>query len=186
MKQLAPTMLAFFTLAASPALARPTAHGWFAEGSMGAAGALGDAGLSMAIGPSLVLRGGYDLASWAAIGVQVAASSHEATVPAPPEGEWLQLYRGFAELRLTGRLGRLGLFATGGAGGAYMSSNVLEKVDIQDPGEHASLAVTGGAGIAYQLGNRHYAVGLEGDWWMLLDLASSQGVEGRAFLRYTF
>ena len=43
------------------------------------------------------LRIGRDLFSWLSLGVYVAASSHEATVPPPPDGEWFQLYRGGAD-----------------------------------------------------------------------------------------
>ena len=42
-------------------------------------------------GPGLDVRLGRDLFSWLSLGISLAASSHEATVPAPPEGEWFQL-----------------------------------------------------------------------------------------------
>ena len=44
-----------------------------------------------------------------------------------------------------------------------MSSNVLEKVKILDPGERTSITFHAGAGGEYQLENRHYAIGLAVD-----------------------
>ena len=168
------------------AAARPAAHGFGAEAGFGALGMLGAGQPAAAIGPVLALRLGYGLTPWLALGVAVDASSHEATVPPPPEGEWLQLYQGRAELRLGVQTGRLALFAEGGVGAAAVSSNLLAKVGILDPGERSSLAVGAGAGLAYQLQNRHYAFGVAGDWWLLPAFASLQGVAGRVFLRYTY
>ena len=171
---------------ARPATARPASRGFYADVGLGATGLLGDARHDAAIGPVLALRVGEDLTSWASVGVAVSASSHEATVPPPPEGEWLQLYQARVELRLGGRAGAFAWFVDGGAGGAYVSSNLLEKVGVLDPGERGSLAVAAGAGLEYQLQNRHYALGVAAGWWLLPAFDGLQGVEGRAFLRYTY
>lgn len=171
---------------AASAQARPASRGFYAEAGLGGAGMLGEGRHAAAIGPGLALRLGYDVTAWASIGVVAAATSHEATVPPPPTGEWFQLYQGRLELRLGARTGALALFAEGGAGGAYVSSNLLAKVDILDPAERTSLAVAAGAGVEYQLQNRHYAFGLAGGWWMLPAFDSLQGVEARVFLRYTY
>src|SRR5262245_18534699 len=74
--------------------ARPASTGWFAEGGLGAVMFLPKASADAALGPALDLRIGRDLFAWLSIGIDLAASSHEATVPPPPEGEWFQLYRG--------------------------------------------------------------------------------------------
>ena len=74
------------------------------------------------------------------VNANLAASSHEATVPPPPEGEWFQLYRGGGDACLRVRFDRLALFVEGGAGVAMISSNVLGKVMITDPGERFSIA----------------------------------------------
>ena len=179
-------IVAALGLFGASASARPASSGFYAEGGFGAAGYLGTASPYSKIGPSMSVRLGYDLLSWFSVGVQVAASSHEATVPAPPVGEWYQLYRGFADGRLGGRIGRLAMFLEGGAGAAYISSNVLGKVMVTDAGESFSLAVTGGAGLEYQLQNRHYGFGFAGDWWMLPAFDSMQAIEGRFYLRYTY
>jgi len=64
--------------------ARPASTGWFAEGGLGAVAFLPKASSDAAIGPALELRVGRGLFSWLGVGLHLAASSHEATVPPPP------------------------------------------------------------------------------------------------------
>jgi len=168
------------------ASARPASTGWFAEGGIGASLFLPKANDDAKIGPGLDLRIGRDLFSWLSVGINLAVSSHEATVPPPPEGEWFQLYRGGADARLAGRFDRLGLFLEGGAGVAVISSNVLGKVGITDPGENLSIAFTAGAGFEYQLENRHYGVGLAADAFLVPQFDALRGLATRAYLRYTY
>jgi hypothetical protein len=139
-----------------------------------------------ALGPSLDLRLGRDLFSWLSIGIVAAASNHEATVPPPPDGQYFQLYRGGAELRVGGRFDRLALYAEGGAGAAMISTNVLGKVGITDPGERFSIAFSAGGGAEYQLENRHYALGLGADAFVLPQFATLKALDIRFFLRYTY
>jgi hypothetical protein len=174
------------TLASASASARPASSGWYAEGGLGAVKFLPSASADAALGPALDLRVGYDLFSWLSIGIMASASSHEATVPPPPDGQWFQIYRGGAELRIGGRFDRLALFAEGGAGAAMISSNVLGKVGITDPGEHFSIAFSGGGGAEYQLENRHYALGLGVDVFVLPQFATMKALDARFFLRYTY
>jgi hypothetical protein len=175
------------TLAASTtAVARPASTGWFAEGGLGAVAFLPRAASDASVGPTLDLRIGRDLFSWLSIGVDLAASSHEATVPPPPEGEWFQLYRGSADARLCGRFDRIAAFVEGGAGLAMISSNVLGKVMITDPGERFSIAFHGGVGVQYQLENRHYAIGLAADGFLLPQFAAIRAIDSRLYLRYTY
>jgi hypothetical protein len=174
-------------LASAPADARPASKGWFAEGGLGAVAFLPPrASRGAALGPSLGVRVGRDLFSWLSLNVHVAASSHEAIVPPPPEGEWFQLYRGAADLRLTGRLDRLALYAEGGAGLVMISSNVLGKLMITDPGESFGVMFGGGAGFEYQLENRHYSIGVGIDAFFVPQFAKMSGLDSRAFLRYTY
>ena len=177
---------ALVAAAAAPAAARPASVGFYSEAGLGATGFLGDASGWSAVGPALDVRAGRDLWEWLSIGVHLEASSHEATVPPPPVGEYYQLYRGYADGRLGFRVGAIAVFAEGGAGLAYMSSNVLQKVRILDPGERFGFAFSAGGGAEYQLQNRHYAVGLAGGWWLIPDFASLQGIDGRLYLRYTY
>lgn len=181
------------TLVAGPTLAPPprvAATGFFAEGGLGAVAFLPRTSRSAAVGPALSLRVGRDLFSWFSVGVFLAASSHEATVPPPPSGQWFQLYRGGADGRLGFRLERLAFFAEGGAGIAMVSSNVLEKVMVLDPGEKYSIAFHAGVGLEYQLVDRHYAVGIGADAFLLPQFAPPSGpvkaIDSRIYLRYTY
>ena len=173
-------------VAAAPADARPAATGWYAEGSLGAVMFLPSAADDAAIGPAFHLRIGRDLFSWLSIGIDLAASSHEATVPPPPEGEWFQLYRGTGDVRLGGRLDRLAFFVEGGAGLAMISSNVLGKVMITEPGENFTIAFQAGGGLEYQLENRHYAFGFGADAFLLPQFDALRAIDARLYLRYTY
>jgi len=166
--------------------ARPASTGWFAEGGLGAVAFLPKASHDAALGPSLDVRVGRDLFSWLSVGITLAASSHEATVPPPPEGEWFQLYRAGGDARIRARLDRFTLFAEGGAGVAMISSNVLGKVMITDPGERFSIAFQAGGGAEYQLENRHYTVGLGADGFLLPQFAAIRAIDSRLYLRYTY
>ena len=78
---------------ATAAQARPASTGFYAEGGVGAVYFLPPDGRNAAVGPGMQARIGRDLVSWLSLGLYIAISSHEATVPPPPEGEWFQLYR---------------------------------------------------------------------------------------------
>ena len=178
--------LAVLAARSDTARARPASTGWFAEGGLGAVAFLSKASKDAKLGPAFNLRVGRDLFSWLSVGVTLAASSHEATVPPPPEGEWFQLYRGGAAARLTGSFQRIAVFAEGGLGLAVISSNILGKVMITDPGESRSIAFQAGAGVEYQLENRHYAVGLAGDGFVIPQFDAIRGIDSRLYLRYTY
>src|SRR3954468_2463561 len=77
---------------AASAYARPASTGFFAEGGLGGLAVIPKRNVDP--GPSITLRVGRDIFSWLSLGVVVGASSHQATVPPPPEDEWFQLYRG--------------------------------------------------------------------------------------------
>lgn len=171
---------------AAAADGRVVASGWYAEGGAGAVAYLPSASQYAAVGPALELRFGRDLFSWLSVGLEVAASSHEATTPPPPTGEWFQVYRGGADVRLGGLIGRVALFVEGGVGVAIISSNVLQKVGITGVDEYASLAITGGGGLEYQLENRHYAIGLGVDAVVMPQFDGLKAVDSHLYLRYTY
>ncbi|HEX5060257.1 MAG TPA: hypothetical protein VFV99_12905 [Kofleriaceae bacterium] len=166
--------------------ARPASTGFYAEGGLGAVVPLPPDSDNAAVGPSLNLRIGRDLFSWVSIGGYAAVSSHEATVPPPPEGEWFQLYRFGGELRLGGRADRIAFFVEGGVGGTVISSNVLEKVGTTEPGEKFSITFHGGGGFEYQLENRHYAIGVAVDGFYEPLFEQFKAIDSRLYLRYTY
>ena len=172
--------------APAAATARPASTGSFVEAGLGATAYVGSASSYSSVGPTLVMRVGRDLFSWLSVGAYLGASIHEATVPAPPEGEYYQLYRGGGDARLGGRFDKLALFVEGGAGVSMISTNVLGKVMITEPGERFSLTFHGGAGAEYQVENRHYAFGVAVDGWLLTQFDAATAVEGRAYMRYTY
>lgn len=165
---------------------RPASVGYYAEAGMGATAFLGEAAPYAATGPVLDLRLGRDLRSWFSVGVRLAASTHEATVPPPPEGEYFQLYGAALDTRLGFRLDRIGAFIEAHVGASAMSSNILAKVGILDADERFSLVYGAGAGTEYQMENRHYAVGLAGHWMALPQFDGAQGISARLYLRYTY
>ncbi len=175
-------------LSAAPtaARARPASQGTFVEAGVGATTYVGSTSSYSSIGPTLAVRVGRDLFSWLSLAGYLGASTHEATVPPPPEGEYYQLYRGGVDARLGGRLDRLALFVEGGAGVALISTNVLGKVMVTEPGERFSLLVHGGAGAEYQIENRHYAFGLAVDGMLAAQFDSAIAIESRLYLRYTY
>jgi hypothetical protein len=183
---LAAASAALLSSASLAAADRPAAVGWYAEGGLGATKFIGRVGHDADLGPALDLHFGRDLFSWLSIGAVVEGSSHQATVPPPPVGQYFQLYRGAAEARIAGRLDRWGGFLEGGAGGVMISSNILGQVKVTDPGQHFSIQFFAGAGITYQLENRHYAVGVAGDGFIAAQFTQMHGVDGRLFLRYTY
>jgi hypothetical protein len=182
--------LAAALLAALPSLGaaqpRAAATGPYAEASLGATSFLGAGRRYSRPGPAFALRAGLDLFSWFSVGGRLELESHEADVPPPPEGEYFQLHLGAADARLGFQVRRVALFADGSLGLAHMSTNVLAKVRLIEPGESWSPFLSAGGGIEYQLQNRHYAFGLAGQWMVLSSFAGMQSVGGRAYLRYTY
>jgi hypothetical protein len=183
----------WLAIAAASAVAMPVSaddriasSGFFAEGGVGGVTFLSRAKRDADTGPALQIRIGRDLFSWFSVGIYLAASSHEATVPPPPEGQWFQLYRGGADGRLGGRIDAIALFVEGGAGLTMFSSNILNQVMITDPGEHFGITFHGGGGLEYQLENRHYALGVAGDAFIIPQFANMKAIDIRGYLRYTY
>ncbi|HEY8146910.1 MAG TPA: hypothetical protein VIG06_29720 [Kofleriaceae bacterium] len=185
--RLAPS-LALVAALAAPAHAEPAlaSKGPYSEASLGAAAFIGTSGEYSRPGPAFGLRAGLDVFSWFSIGAVLGMEVHEANVPPPPEGEYFQIYQGGADGRISIPIGRLNLFGDGGIGLAMISTNVLAKVGILDPGERFSPLIFAGGGLEYQLANRHYAAGLAGQLQIMPAFSAAQSIGGRLYLRYTY
>jgi len=174
-------------LVASTAYAdRVASTGFFAEGGVGAVNFLPGVSSDAGLGPAMSLRVGRDMFSWLSLGIYLGASSHETTLPPPPDAQWFQLYRGGADARIGGRSGAVAFFVEGGAGGSMISSNVLEKVMVTKPGKRYSVTFHGGGGLEYQLENRHYGIGIAVDAFLEPQFANMKALESRLYLRYTY
>ncbi len=55
-----------------------------------------------------------------------------------------------------------------------------------DPGERWSITFHGGAGLEYQLVNRHYAIGVAADGFIAPQFSAMKAIESRLYLRYTY
>jgi hypothetical protein len=165
---------------------RAASVGFLAEGGLGAVSFLPKVEHDAAIGPEVELRIGRDIFSWFSLDVFAAASTHEATLPPPPTGQYFQLYRGGADGRLALRFNAIGIFVEGGIGAAMVSSNVLEPVMITSPGQRFSIQFHGGAGLEYQLENRHYGIGVAVDAFLVPQFGEMKALASRLYLRYTY
>ncbi len=171
------------TLCLVPASA--AAHDFYSEADLGATIFLGDAANHAAPGPAFGARVGWGPTSWLSLGVLAAGSTHEATVPPPPEGELFQLYQAGIDVRLHARIGRLGLFAEGSGGLAFVSTNILDAVRITNPDRHYGPYLLAGGGFAYHTANPRFAFGLAGDYVTFPDFGFMQSLSVRVYLRYT-
>ncbi len=164
---------------------RPRAVGLYSEIGIGGARPIGSASRYSALGSNFDLRAGAPIFSWLTLGGRFSTSSHLATVPAPPSGEYYQLYNLASDLRVAVQLGPIGIFAEGGLGAAVISTNVLSKVDILDPGERFAGFLSAGGGLQYQTQNRHLAFGIGSLWTVYANFDAMQTISTRLYLRYT-
>jgi hypothetical protein len=157
----------------------------YSEADLGATFFLGSGGSHADPGPAFAARIGWEPRGWLTLGAFVYGSTHEATVPTPSSGELFQLYLVGADLRFTVRTGRIGLFAGGSGGIAFLSTNVLESVMVTEPGRERSPYLRGGGGLEYHTDNPRFALGLSGDYGVYFDYSGLQSVSAFVYLRYT-
>ncbi len=171
---------------APPAFPDPKkfAHGFYAEGDVGAVVFLGRAGRYAAPGPVFGARIGYDFTRWLAVQAHVAGASNDANLPPPTVGQTFQTYEFAGEARFAIPIQRFQIFAQGGAGVAVLSTNVLDSVGVTHGG-HATLIIVGGGGLDYHTLNRHFSVGLGGDYAWLANFTNAHALEITAYLKYT-
>ena len=160
------------------------AKGLFASGEIGTFLYLGRAGRFADPGVAFGVRLGYDLFRWLAVQGHVVGASSDASLPPPTFGQSFQTYVYTGELRFSLQLRRFALFAEGGAGAANVSTNVLDAVGITH-GKRDTFAAVGGAGMDYHTLNRHFSVGLGGDYVWLQAFHGGHGLSLDVYLRYT-
>jgi hypothetical protein len=103
----------------------------------------------------------------------------------PPEDEYFQLYHLGMDLRFRLRVGRIGLFAEGSGGVAFISTNVLDGPGVTSRTRHVSPYLLGGGGLEYHTKNPRFGFGLAGDLAAYTDFTSMQTLGVRVYLRYT-
>lgn len=160
------------------------AKGPFASGEVGALVYLGRAGRYAAPGVAFGVRLGYDLFRWLDVQAHVMGASSNATTPPPELGQSFQTYLYAAEVRLKLQLRRFQLFAEGGAALAQLSTNVLDEAGVTH-GSDFTFAVVGGGGLDYHTLNRHFSVGLGGDYVWLASFTGGHALSVDVYLRYT-
>lgn len=179
--------LAFLVGVGVVATAAPVrAGGIFSEAGLGAQLFLGDGANYAAPGPAFGVRVGYAPTEWLAVGVYVGGSMHAATPPPPPDREFFQMYQMGGDVRWTAPLGRIGLFAEGTGGIAFINTNVLDKVGITQPYRHSGPFLMAGGGIEYHTDNPRFAFGLAGDYGYYPLFSSLISVGIRFSVRYTW
>ncbi len=183
---MAATLVALTSARSARADTRPVSVGPYAQVGIGGQAMIGKAKQHAAKGSNFVLHAGTDLFKWFSVGGRLDLSNHEATVPAPPTGEYMQFYGLAGEARLSVNIGPVAIYAEGSLGYSAVSTNILEKVNILEPGQRFSPTLGGGGGLEYQLQNRHYAFGLGGDWVMYQKFDRIQAVSVLGQLRYTY
>ena len=172
--------------------ARRFSRGFFAEGDVGALFYLGKMQRYAAPGPQLAVRLGYDLTRWLGVQAHVGGAISSADTAPPQVGQAFELFLYSGELRAHLQLRRVGLYAEAGAGAAQVSSNVLDEPKPPDTSgvtiqrRHFSAMGVGGLGIDLHTLNRHFSVGLAGDFIYFASFESSYAVTVAAFLKYTY
>jgi hypothetical protein len=160
------------------------AKGPFASGEVGTLIFLGPIGKYAEPGVAFGVRLGYDLFRWLDVQAHVMGVSANANLPPPTVGQSFQTYLYAGEVRLKLQIHRVQLFAEGGAALAQISTNVLQQVGITRGSEFTFTVVAGG-GLDYHTLNRHFSVGVGGDYVWLSQFTGGHGLSLDVYLRYT-
>ena len=187
-------MLAMAARAEAQVIAEPAPPPWpdpkkfakgpFASGEVGTLVFLGPIGKYAKPGVAFGVRLGYDLFRWLDVQAHVMGASSDANLPPPTVGQSFQTYLYAGEVRLKLQLRRYQLFAEGGAALGELSTNVLQQVGITR-GSEFSFAVVAGGGLDYHTLNRHFSVGLGGDYVWLAQFTGAHSLSLDVYLRYT-
>jgi hypothetical protein len=162
------------------------AHGVFVDAGLGSFFVLGK-GNSIEPGVAFGARLGYDVFRFLALSVHAVGSTHRTDFGAAPQtGQLFQLYQSTAELKITVPIGQVSIFAYGGAGFAFFSTNILGTTGLTKPNKTNSLMFDGGLGVDYHLLSRHFSFGLESAFVKVQEIKTTGGVLSQVYLRYAF
>ncbi|MDX2019197.1 MAG: outer membrane beta-barrel protein [Deltaproteobacteria bacterium] len=162
------------------------AHGVFVDAGLGAFVLLGKAD-AVGSGPAISGRVGYDLFRLLAVQLHVAGSTHRTDFGAAPQsGQLLQVYQTTAELKLTVPIRQVSVYAFGGAGFAFFSTNILGTTGLTTKDKTSSLVYGGGLGLDYHLLSRHFSFGLEASFAKIQEVQTTGGILSTAYVRYAF
>ena len=162
------------------------AHGLFVDAGLGAFVLLGEAD-AVGSGPAISARVGYDVFRVLAVQAHVAGSTHRTDFGAAPQsGQLLQIYQTMAELKLTVPLHQVSIYAHGGAGFAFLSTNILGTTELTEAETTRSVVYAGGLGVDYHLLSRHFSFGVEAAFAKLQAIKTTGGILSTAYIRYAF
>jgi hypothetical protein len=163
------------------------ARGLYGEAEVGTLLFVGEAGPRIGAGAAVGARLGYDVLRFAAVQLHAFASTHTTRFAgAPQAGQILQLYQGTAELRLTARFGPVAAAATGGAGLARLSTNLLGTAGLTDPDVQTTPVMLGGLGADYHTESRHFSFGLAASFARYGKVFTAGALALTGYVHYTF
>lgn len=162
------------------------AHGLYVDAGLGAFVLLGKAD-AVGMGPALSGRVGYDVFRLLALQLHVAGSTHRTDFGAAPQsGQLLQIYQASAEIKVTIPIQQVSIHAFGGAGFAFLSTNILETTGLTEPDKTSSVMYAGGLGLDYHLLSRHFSFGMEAVFAKVQQLKTTGGLLSTVYTRYAF
>lgn len=166
-------------------------HGVYVEGRIGGRGFVGGGGRYFDPGLMTSVGAGYELTSWLLVGGGVELSLHPTDAPSPPTPTTLQIFGGFAEVRLQANFSsRVAMWLGGEVGLMSVSGNFLTTYGVQDA-DTVGAMFGGSLGLDWHFKNRHHSMGLLGGARLYPSLAGidgeqALGIHSAAYLRYVF
>lgn len=160
------------------------ARGFFVQAGLGSFVVIGNADV-VRPGIAFDARVGYDVFRLLALQLHGVGSTHRTDFGSGPQtGQLLQIYQTTAELRLTVPIRQVSIFAYGGAGFAFFSTNILGTTGLTNKDQTSSPMFNGGLGIDYHLLSRHFSFGIEAAFAKVQELRTTGGILSSVYARY--
>lgn len=174
---------------AAPLERKLFARGGYLDAHLGARGFLGDVGKVARPGPLLMVAGGYELASWVAVGAAFAGSIHGNDGQPPPGQTAFEALEALGQLRFTWPFRVQMALWLRAEGGMFASTGDVLRAYGFKRGDDFTGTVGGSLGFDWHVRGRHHSLGLEaGGRWLagLARPAFSASVHGTAYIHYVF